>query len=137
MADLVEASRHRWRYMMVGLVCAGLHNVVMIVLNYAGLHYQLSLVLSVAVTGMVGYTLHSLYTFRRNITGARLSRFISGIAIGFVLNFVLMYLMCDLIGISVPIATPIATALLFFFNFAAARWAIYLHRDRDRDRYRA
>ena len=130
MANLVEATRQPRRYMIVGLVCAGLHNVVMISADYAGLHYQLSLVVSVVVTGLVGYILHSLYTFERRLTGARLSRFMSGIAVGFVLNFVLMYLMCDLMGLAVPIATPIATVLLFFFNFAAARWAIHLHRAR-------
>lgn len=129
MADLMRATAHPRRYLVVGLSCAGLHNVVMIAADMAGIHYTVALVISLVITGLAGYALHSLYTFERALTGARLMRFASGLAMGFVINFALMFVLCDGLGLSVPIATPVATVALFFFNFVAARWAILLHRD--------
>ena len=137
MADFLRAAARPRRYILVGLFCAGLHNVVMIAADMARIHYTAALVISLAVTGLVGYVLHSVYTFERGIAGARLMRFISGLLVGFVINLALMFVLCDLVGLPVPIATPIATIALFVFNYAAARWAIHLHRDRHLSRRRA
>ncbi|MBS1240016.1 MAG: hypothetical protein H6R45_722 [Proteobacteria bacterium] len=130
MADLLKATIQPRRYLLVGLFCAVLHNVVMIAADMAGIHYTVALVISLIATGLAGYALHSLYTFGRSFAGARLMRFVAGLLVGFVINFALMFALCDGIGLPVPIATPIATVALFFFNFLAARWAIFLHRDK-------
>lgn len=134
MADLLRTTAQPRRYVLVGLFCAGLHNVVMIGLDMARIHYTVALVVSLAVTGLAGYLLHSLYTFERDLAGARLMRFVSGLLAGFVINLLLMFALCDGLGVPVPIATPIATIALFLFNFVAARWAILLHRDRREER---
>jgi len=43
---------------------------------------------------------------------------------GFFVSAALMALFCSGLGLPVAVATPIATVLLFFWNFALARWAI-------------
>jgi putative flippase GtrA len=129
MADLLRATARPRRYLLVGLFCAGLNNVVMIAADLAGIHYAAGVVISMIVTGLVGYALHSLYTFERDFAGARLARFAGGLLAGLPVTLALMSLLCDGIGLPVPIAAPIATVALFFFNYAWARWAIYLHRD--------
>ena len=130
MADLLRATARPRRYLLVGLFCAGLHNAVMIAADMAGMHYTAGVVISMIVTGLVGYTLHSLYTFERGLAGVRLLRFLGGLLAGLPITLALMSLLCDGIGLPVPIAAPVTTVALFFFNYVWARWAIYLHRDR-------
>ena len=52
------------RAFVVGLICAIVHNAIMIGGDYAGLHYALSLLISFLFVVAIGYRLHSGWTFR-------------------------------------------------------------------------
>ena len=81
-------------------------------------------VLSFSVTTPIGYAIHSAYTFEAQYSARRLQRFMAGAVSGFVVSAALMVLFCSGLGLAVAVATPIATVLVFFWNFALARWAI-------------
>lgn len=116
--------RQSTRYMAGGVVCALLHNVIMVATSAYGIPYPPALVLSFLVTAPIGYAIHSAYTFETACSARRLQRFIGGAASGFAVSAALMVLFCSGLGIPVAVATPIATVLVFFWNFALARWAI-------------
>jgi putative flippase GtrA len=116
--------RQSTRYLAGGLACALLHNVIMISTSAYGMPYPPALVLSFSVTTPIGYAIHSAYTFEAEYSTRRLQRFMAGAVSGFVVSAALMVLFCSGLGFPVAIATPIATVLVFFWNFALARWAI-------------
>lgn len=126
MLDLNAATRHPRRYMVAGLICATIHNGIMLASDAAGVHYIAALVVSFVVLTPTGYMLQSFYTFERNLEPRRFLRFSGGMLAGFPLNFLLMALLISGIGLDVPVATLLCTGLLFLWNFMCARWAILL-----------
>jgi putative flippase GtrA len=116
--------RQSSRYLAGGGACALLHNIIMIGTSAYGMPYPPALALSFSLTTPIGYLIHSAYTFETACSWRRLQRFMVGAASGFLVSAALMVLLCTGLAIPVAIATPVATLLLFFLNFALARWAI-------------
>lgn len=116
------------RYLVGGVICAVLHNVIVIGAAAAGVHYAAALILSFAVVTPIGYLLHSLFTFRCALSGKQFMRFATGVAAGFPVSLAIMLLLCSGLAMPVTLATPIATVLLVIFNYFLSRWAIPLWR---------
>ena len=116
--------RETSRYAQVGLVCAILNNAVVIVMDRAGFHYMLAVVTAFLSVTLVGYVLHSIYTFAASVRRSALAKFAAASLVGACWSMLLMILLCDGLNLSATIAMPIATLLLFAWNYGAARWAI-------------
>jgi putative flippase GtrA len=114
------------RYLSVGVVCAALHNLVVISAAWLGLHYLLALLLWAIIVTPTGYALHTSYTFGASFSWSRFMRFASGILSGALLSLVVMFVLCTLFHVAVLIATPVATVIVFAWNYACARWAVRL-----------
>jgi putative flippase GtrA len=113
------------RALTVGLACALLHNAIMIVGDLLGMHYAVSLSVSFAIVVVVGYWLHSAWTFAgaaRNRSS--FGRYALVAAANYPLSLAGMFALVDLLGLSVPLASPLLTVLLFAVNFAGNRWAL-------------
>jgi len=123
-ADRLSATRRPRRYLLVGLVCAGVHNGVMFGCDSLGVQYLIALLVSFAVLAPTGYTLHSLFTFERSMEPRRFLRFTAGMLGGFPINTALMIALISGMGFKVPLATLVCTGLMFVWNYCAARWAI-------------
>lgn len=115
--------------MLVGILCAGLHNAIMLGGDWAGLHYVFSTFLSLGVVGLVGYLAHSRWTFQ-GIDGN--SRSLAGyyliVSANLPLSLAGMFLMVDVIGTSVAIAAPAVTVTLFAWNYLATHWAMGIRK---------
>jgi putative flippase GtrA len=113
------------RFLIVGLACALLHNAVMIGGDWFGWHYVVSSIVSFAIVVVVGYLLHSGWTYagaeRGGTSFARYALVASG---NLPLSIAAMFLLVDVLGLAVPLAAPLATVLLVLFNFAGNRWAL-------------
>jgi putative flippase GtrA len=113
------------RALVVGFACAVLHNIIMIVGDWAGLHYAVSLVYSFVIVVVVGYLLHSGWTFRgAQRSGTSFLRYVLVASANYPASLVGMYIFVDVMGFVVPIASPIVTVLLFIVNFLGNRWAL-------------
>ncbi len=113
------------RALVVGLVCALAHNAIMIAGDWMGLHYALSLVVSFLIVVVLGYRLHSGWTFREAArTRASFGRYALVASGNFPASLAGMFVFVDLLNLSVPVASPVVTVLLFAFNFAGNRWAL-------------
>ncbi|QJB68530.1 GtrA family protein [Parasphingorhabdus halotolerans] len=127
--NLLSVLAEPRRYVSVGLICAIIHNVVVIGASHMGMHYMIALILSFAIVTPTGYALHTAYTFGKGYSWRQFARFTSGVAVGFPISFAIMVVLCSYLGFSTWVATPIATILLFLWNYASARWAILLGRS--------
>lgn len=119
------------RAFVVGLICAVVHNAIMIGGDYAGLHYALSLLISFLIVVVIGYRLHSGWTFRSaERSRATFTRYVVIASANLPSSFAGMFVFVNLIGLSVPVASPIVTVLLFGMNFMGNRWALKAGRAR-------
>ena len=113
------------RALTVGLVCALLHNAIVIAGDFAGLHYALSLTISFAIVVLVGYWLHSGWTFKGTKRGgSSFARYVLVASANYPASLVGMFLLVDLMGLPVPLASPLLTVVLFAANFLGNRWAL-------------
>lgn len=119
------------RYLLVGLACALLHNVIMIVGDRVGLHYAVSSVLSFCIVTTMGYRLHSGWTFAQaEQSRSSFARYAFTTSANLPLSIAGMFVLVDVGGLSVPWASPLVTVLLFAFNYAANRWALRVRHVR-------
>lgn len=113
------------RFFSVGLGCALLHNAIMIAGAWLGLHYGVSSLVSFVVVVLVGYWLHTAFTWPRAERGrVSLARYTLTMSANLPLFLAGMYLFVDLAGMAVPLAAPLVTVLLMAFNFVGSRWAL-------------
>ena len=121
------------RFFTVGLACALLHNAIMIGGDWAGLHYVASSLISFALVVLVGYWLHSGWTFPgAERGGVTFARYTLTMALNLPLSIAGMFVFVDLVGVGVPIAAPTVTVLLAVFNFVGSRWALRAGRAQSK-----
>lgn len=97
----------------------------MIVGDRLGLHYVASSFVSFAIMVLVGYLLHSIWTFPGAQRGVMsFVRYTLTMALNLPLSIAGMFLLVDLAGLGVPIAAPAVTVMLAAFNFVGGRWAL-------------
>jgi len=117
------------RFFSVGLVCALLHNAIMIGGDWLGLHYVVSTFVSFAIVVLLGYGLHSSWTFPGAQRGAMsFARYTVTMALNLPLSLAGMFVLVDLAGLGVPSAAPAVTVMLAAFNFVGGRWALRARR---------
>lgn len=121
------------RFFSVGLLCALLHNAIMIGGDWLGLHYVAASLVSFAIVVLVGYLLHSAWTFPGAQRGGMpLARYTLTMALNLPLSLAGMFLLVDLAGLGVPLAAPAVTVMLAAFNFVGGRWALRAGRAQSR-----
>jgi putative flippase GtrA len=121
------------RFFTVGLVCALLHNAIMIGGDWAGLHYVASSFLSFAIVVAVGYWLHSAWTFPDAARGRTpFARYALTMAANLPLSIAGMFVFVDLAGLPVSLAAPLVTVLLAAFNFIGGGWALRAKRAQSK-----
>ena len=113
------------RTLVVGGCCALLYNALMIVGDWLGMHYTISLSISFVVVLLLGYRLHSGWTYKgAERSTASFGRYVLVAIVNFPLSLAGMFVLVDLLGLSVPVASPILTVFMFGANFAGNRWAL-------------
>lgn len=113
------------RFFTVGLACALLHNAIVIAGAWLGAHYAVSSFASFVVVVLVGYWLHTAFTWPRAGRGRLpLARYALTMSANLPLFLAGMFLFVDLGGLGVPLAAPLVTVLLMAFNFVGSRWAL-------------
>jgi putative flippase GtrA/SAM-dependent methyltransferase len=120
----IAPSGVRTRYLLVGLSCAALHNAIVIGLDRVGIHYVGSSVVSFVIVVVVGYLLHTAFTFQAPRSLPSFARYAVAMAANYPLVVALLFLMVTLAGMPVPIAAPAGTLILFGWNFVTSKWAI-------------
>ncbi len=121
------------RFFSVGLRCALLHNALMIGGAWLGLHNVAASLVSFAIVVLVGYLLHSAWTFPGAQRGGMpFARYTLTMALNLPLSLAGMFLLVDLAGLGVPLAAPAVTVMLAAFNFVGGRWALRAGRAQSR-----
>lgn len=112
------------RYLIVGGLCALVHNAIMIGGAALRLHYAASTVVSYVVVVVLGFLLHARFTYSAQPTLKGFGLYAAGAAMNYPFWLLLMFLLYDLGGLPMAIASPLGTVVLTAWNFFVSRWAI-------------
>jgi putative flippase GtrA len=111
------------RFAMVGALCAILSNVAVIVLVPQGFSSLAASVLAFGPVLIIGYVLHTTFTFATPPSRATFLRYSLAMLANFPLWAAALYLFGDLLHVSITLVAPATTVLIFLWNYFAARWA--------------
>jgi putative flippase GtrA len=111
------------RFVVVGGLCAVLTNVAVIGLVRYGFGSVTASVIAFGPILLLGYGLHSLFTFSTRPTRLAFGRYTLAMLSNFPLWALLLYLSCDVLKIPVAVAAPAATVLICVWNYLWSRWA--------------
>lgn len=112
------------RYVAVGSLCALLSNAAVILLVRHGFRGVVASLLAFPPILLVGYALHSIFTFGAPATRVTFGRYALAVATNFPAFAVLLFIFCDVLKVPVGVVAPAATALIFLWSYVAARWAL-------------
>jgi len=111
------------RFVLVGGLCALLSNASVIVLVQHGFTGVIASLLAFGPILLIGYALHSAFTFAAQPSRLTFTRYTLATLANFPIWAALLYILCDVLKASIAIVAPTATALVFIWNYISARWA--------------
>lgn len=111
------------RFVVVSAACALLSNGSIILLVRYGFGTVTASALVFGPVLLAGYALHSVFTFSSQPSRLTFARYALATAANFPLCVAALYVLGDVLRIPIAIAAPLTTALLFLWNYVAARWA--------------
>jgi putative flippase GtrA len=120
----VKRWLHLGPYALIAATCALLNVAVMMLGDRAGLHYAVSTAISFCLCVLVGYSLHSRFTFFVLPSLAGLRRYTAAMALNLPLALVSMWFLHDAMGIAIGPSAVASTAALTAYNYLSSRWAI-------------
>ena len=114
----------RLRFLMVGLTCAALNNVLIVGLDLLRIHYLAAAAIAFPPVLLVGYALHTAFTFRRPPSWQSLLRYAATMLTNYPVLIFFLFVLSGIAALPVPVAVPAATILMFVWNYLASCWAI-------------
>jgi len=122
-----KAALKPLRYLLVGGLCAGLNNAILITAAYLGVNVTVSLAVSFVIVGIIGYLAHSKVTFGERRSRRSFSRYAAAMLVNLPLTFVLLSGFGAL-HLPMIVAAPVTTVIALAFNYTSSRWAIASRR---------
>jgi putative flippase GtrA len=112
------------RYVVVGALCAGLYNVIMIAGDALGVNFVASSVVAFVVNVLIGYTLHCRFTFSERMSLRGLARYTAAMLLNLPLSIAGVWLLHGVLKAPMWLASLAVTAFLFGWNYVATHWAV-------------
>lgn len=116
--------RTSFAYITIAGICLALHNAVLILSDHAGLALWLAVLVSFGIVAIVGYVLHTVFTFRSQPGLKAFGRYAIAMSANIPLAFVATWFWHDKAGLPMTLAAPIASICMLALNFVLGRWAI-------------
>ncbi len=121
--------KHISRYTLVGLVCVGLNNIILIAGDQMGFHYAVLTLVCFILVGAIGYAAHASFTFEASWSVGGYTRYLMAQGMGLAITLLLLFLMVEKAGWPMWVCAPVVTILMFFYHFVSTRWAVLFKRS--------
>lgn len=112
------------RFGGVSALCMILNNLILIGADACGVAYGVATLLSYVIVVVVGYGLHTSYTFGVARSGTGFARYALAMAANVPAQWLLLWVLIGHLGLSMLAAAPFSTLAVAFFNFMVSRWAV-------------
>lgn len=111
-------------YGIISATCLLAHNAIMIGADAMGFSIWKGLAISFACIVVLGFGLHSRFTFRQPFNVKAFGRYAFAMAANIPLSYVTLWLCHVWLHIPMILASPLASGLMLLVNFFLAHWAI-------------
>ena len=111
-------------YGLIAALCALINFVILVAGDRLGIHFVVSITVSFVVCVLIGYVLHSRFTYAAHIDRSGLVRYAGVMALNYPLSIVTVWLFAGLLALPMVVAAPASTLALTFYNYLSSRWAI-------------
>lgn len=112
------------RYTVVSIICALVHNAILIAADAAGFGIVACQAVSAAVLLPVGFCLQARFTFACERSWRGFARYSAALITNFPVALLALWLSRDLAGVPMWVAAPFSSLVLYFWNFATSTWAL-------------
>ena len=112
------------RYLLVAGLCMAAHIAIMIVSDAAAIPLAPALLLSFATIVLLGYALHTRFSFAVARAPGGLVRYTGAMAAAFPIAAAFLWLYSRAFGWPMWIAAPAGSLTMLLVNFLLARWAL-------------
>jgi putative flippase GtrA len=112
------------RYLAVSALCMATHVAIMIAADRAGIDLFPALALSFCTVVLLGYALHTRFTFAVARAPGGLVRYAGAMATALPLASAFLWIYSCLCGLPMWVAAPAGAATMLLVNYGAAHWAL-------------
>jgi putative flippase GtrA len=112
------------RYTIVGAICAGIYNGMMIAGDALGVHFAVTTGVAFVIIVVAGYLMHCLYTFSERLSLRGFLRYSAAMLLTLPASLGGMWLLKDVAHLPMWFAAPFLTGAMFCWNFVATHWAV-------------
>ena len=116
--------RHLGAYGFVSAACVILNIVILIGGAFLGVHYVLSTLVSYVLCVLLGYVLHTRFSFQSTFTPASFAKYAAAMSVNIPSAVLAVWLLHDALRLPMFAAAPASTALLAALNYTLNCWAI-------------
>lgn len=120
----MNQSSNKFRYSVVSGICFLLGATLIPAFASLGLHYAFATLAAFTIVALVGFILHSKWTYQVERSARGFVRYFSVMLLNLPLTVILIGLAHDFAQIPLTIAAPMTSILLFVWNYLAVRWAV-------------
>ena len=121
-------SRHALGYVGVSGLCLLMHNLWMIATDNLGMMLPLAVLSSFLLVNTAAYVLHSLISFRREMSVAAWLRYLLAMsATNIPLTWAATWIWAEAVGLPMYWASPIASVCMIIVNYLLAHLTIGRH----------
>ncbi|WP_090482190.1 GtrA family protein [Qipengyuania nanhaisediminis] len=111
-------------YSLISGLCVILHWCILLAGEKVSLHFTVSITLSFVICLIIGYGLHSRFTFKKK--RSRRSFFLYGLtnSLNYPISLLTIWFFYDFLKQPMMLAAPASTLILVVYNFFSSKWAI-------------
>lgn len=117
-------ASHLGTYGFVSAACVILNIAILVGGDFLGMHYVLSTLVSYIFCVLLGYVLHTHFSFESAFTPASFIRYAAAMSVNLPAAVLAVWLLHDVLRIPMIAAAPAAAFLLTVLNYILNRWAI-------------
>jgi putative flippase GtrA len=120
----MSAFATKLRYGIIAGICFVLGATLIPFFSWLGMHYSIATLIAFMVVALIGFALHSQWTFKVERSVAGLARYTGAMLLNLPLTVIFIGIAHDGFGVPVLYAAPLSSILLFVWNYIAVEWAV-------------
>ena len=111
-------------YGLIAALCVLTHFAILVCGDALGIHFAVSTTISFIACVIIGYVLHTQFTFKKAKSLRSLTFYTLAMSLNYPLSLLAVWFFNQFLDLQMIIAAPASTVALTIYNFFSSKWAI-------------